>query len=80
MLYVLHRPFHQPDEVPGRVLIPAAVLTLLVPLAAPAFGVGATVVGVALIGASAVVATIAVGLRQQPARDQPHQQPLERRD
>jgi low temperature requirement protein LtrA len=70
MLYVLHRPFRQPDEVPGRVLITAAVLTLLIPLAAPAFGVGATVAGIALIGALAVVATIVVGLRQEPeARD-----------
>ncbi|HEU0206087.1 MAG TPA: low temperature requirement protein A [Pseudolysinimonas sp.] len=67
MLYALHRPFRQPDEVPGRVLIPAAVLTMLIPLAAPAFGVGATVAGVALIGAAVVVATIVVALRRRPA-------------
>jgi len=65
MLYVLHLPFRQPDQVPGRVLISAAVLTLLVPWAAPALGVAATVVGIALIGALAVVATIAIGLRPQ---------------
>jgi low temperature requirement protein LtrA len=68
MLYVLHRPFRQPDEVPGRVLIPAAVVTLLIPLAAPSLGVGATVAGVALVGALAVAATIADGLRRQPGR------------
>ena len=67
MLYVLHRTFRQPDEVPGRVLIPAALLTLLVPLAAPVFGVGAAVAAIALIAAGAVAATIAVGVRQQSA-------------
>jgi low temperature requirement protein LtrA len=65
LLFVLHRPFRQPDEVPGRVLIPAAALTLLVPLAAPSVGVGAAVAAIALIGAIAVAATIAIGLRQQ---------------
>jgi len=64
MLYVLHLPFRQPDQVPGQVLIPAAALTLLVPLAAPVFGVAETVAGVALIGALAVAATIALALRQ----------------
>jgi low temperature requirement protein LtrA len=63
LLYVLHRPFHQPDEVPGRVLIPAAVVTLLIPLAAPGVGVGTTVAAIALVGALAVVATITVGVR-----------------
>jgi len=65
VLYVLHRPFRQPGQVPGRVLIPAAALTLLVPLAAPALGVAETVAGVALIGASAVAATIVLALRQK---------------
>jgi low temperature requirement protein LtrA len=65
MLYVLHRPFRQPDQVPGRVLIPAAALTLLVPLAAPVFGIAETVAGLALIGALAVAATLVVGLRQK---------------
>ena len=53
------------DDDPVLYLAPAAVLTLLVPLAAPAFGVAATVVGIALIAALAVAATIAIGLRQE---------------
>jgi low temperature requirement protein LtrA len=68
MLYVLHRPFRQPDEVPGRVLIPAGAVTLVVPLAAPALGVGATVAAIALVGVLAVVATLALGLRRPEVR------------
>jgi len=67
MLYVLHRPFRQPDEVPGRVLIPAGAVTLLVPLAAPALGVGGTVAAIALVGVLAVVVTLAIGLREGTA-------------
>jgi len=57
--------------VPGRVLIPAALLTLLVPMAAPVFGLAETVAGIALIGALAVAATIAVGLRQRREDPEP---------
>jgi low temperature requirement protein LtrA len=68
MLYVLHRPVRQPDEVPGRVLIPAGAVTLVVPLAAPALGVGATVAAIALVGVLAVVATLALGVRRPEVR------------
>jgi low temperature requirement protein LtrA len=64
VLYVLHRPFHSAGEVPGRVLLPAAVLALLVPLAAPMLGVAGTVVGLAVIGALAVAATLLVQQRR----------------
>lgn len=63
MLYVLHRPFRQHDQVPGRVLIPAAVLMMLVPLAAPALGTGGTVAAIAALAVLAVAATIALESR-----------------
>jgi low temperature requirement protein LtrA len=65
MLYVLHRPFHDPNEVPGRVLIPAAAVALLIPFAGPAIGVAWMVVALALVGALSVAATIAIGVRQK---------------
>ena len=64
LLYVLHRPLVDRAEVPAAVLLPAAVLELLVPLAAPALGVPATVVLIALIAALVVAATIGVGRRR----------------
>jgi low temperature requirement protein LtrA len=64
-LYVLHRPFELVDEeVPGRVLLSAALLALLVPLAAPVLGVTGTVVGLALVGALAVAATLVIKQRR----------------
>jgi low temperature requirement protein LtrA len=66
VLYVLHRPFQVAGEVPARVLVPAAVLALLVPLAGPALGIAGIVVGLALIGALAVVATLLIQ-RQEPS-------------
>jgi low temperature requirement protein LtrA len=61
MLFVLHRPFPTIGQVPGRVLLTAAVASLLVPLVGPTIGVAGMVVALALIGALAVVATIAIG-------------------
>ncbi|HEY4225350.1 MAG TPA: low temperature requirement protein A [Pseudolysinimonas sp.] len=66
VLYVLHRPFGVPGEVPGLVLFPAATLALLTPLAAPVVGIAGTVVGLALVGALAVAATL-LSQRQQPS-------------
>lgn len=65
MLYVLHHPFRVEGEVPGRVLLPAAALALLLPLAASALGVAGTVVGLAVIAALAVVATLAIDQRRR---------------
>lgn len=67
MLFVLHRPFAHPDAVPGRVLIAAAVVVLLVPLAGPAIGVAWMTVAMALIGALTIAATIVIGLREKVA-------------
>ena len=74
VLYVLHRPFQSAGEVPARVLLPAAVLALLLPLAAPVLGVAGTVVGLAVIGALAVAATLLMQRRRaapaaEPASD-----------
>lgn len=64
VMFVLHRPFASRDEVPGRVLITAAALALLLPLAAPAIGIAWMVVALAVVGALSVVATIVIGLRE----------------
>ena len=64
-LFVLHRPFGRDLQVPGRVLIPAASIALLLPLVGPAIGVAWMVVGFSLIGAGAVAATILVGARER---------------
>ena len=58
LLYVLHRPLVDRAEVPARVLFPAAAVTLLLPLAIPAFGVAAMVVAVAVVAAGAVAVTL----------------------
>jgi low temperature requirement protein LtrA len=65
MMFVLHRPFPSAGQVPGRVLVSAGVVSLLVPLLGPTVGVAGMVVSLALIGAAAVVATIAIGVREQ---------------
>ncbi len=67
VLYVLHRPFHAKGAVPGQVLLPAAALALLLPLAAPVTGVVGTGVGLAVVTALAVVATVVIDQRRQPA-------------
>jgi low temperature requirement protein LtrA len=59
LLWVLHRPLVDDAEVPAFVLLPAAALELLVPLAAPQLGVAATVVVLAAIAALVVAATVA---------------------
>ncbi|MEP6842252.1 MAG: low temperature requirement protein A, partial [Pseudolysinimonas sp.] len=64
VMYVLHRPLGDHKQVPGRVLITAAVVALLLPLVGPAIGVAWMVVGFALVGTLAVVATTAIGVRQ----------------
>jgi len=61
LLYVLHRPLVDRAEVPAAVLLPAAALELLAPLAAPALGVPATVVLIALIAAAVVAVTVVIG-------------------
>jgi low temperature requirement protein LtrA len=65
LLDVLHRPLVDRAEVPARVLLPAAGVALLLPLAAPVLGVAATDVGFALLGAAVVGATIAIRARRQ---------------
>jgi low temperature requirement protein LtrA len=65
LLFALHRPLVDRAEVPAAVLMPAAALALLVPLAAPAVGIPATVALIALIAAAVVVVTIAVGQRRR---------------
>ncbi len=60
-LYVVTRPMGDPEQVPGRVLIPVAVVALLVPLAGPVIGAPGVVVALALVGALVVSATIALG-------------------
>lgn len=64
MMFVLHLPFHRDGQVPGRVLITAAALAVLLPLAGPAIGVPWMVVGFAAIGSLSVAATIVIGVRQ----------------
>ncbi|HEY4152998.1 MAG TPA: low temperature requirement protein A, partial [Pseudolysinimonas sp.] len=59
MMFVLHRPFPSAGQVPGRVLITAAVVALLIPFAGPTIGVAGMVVALALVGGLSVVATIA---------------------
>ena len=65
LLYVLHRPFEDRSEVPVGVLLPAAALVLLAPLAAPVVGVPGVVVLIALIAALVVVGTIALEQRRR---------------
>jgi low temperature requirement protein LtrA len=60
LLYVVHRPLVDVAEVPGFVVLPAAALEVLAPLAAPALGVAATVVVIAAVAALVVVATVLV--------------------
>jgi low temperature requirement protein LtrA len=60
LLYVLHRPLVDQPEVPARVVLPAAVATLLLPLAIPAFGVAAMVVALAVLSALVVAVTLAL--------------------
>ncbi len=67
LLYVLHRPFQDRSEVPVGVLLPAAVLELLAPLAAPAIGVPGVIVLVALVAAAVVVGTLAAVRRRSEA-------------
>jgi low temperature requirement protein LtrA len=67
MLYVVHRPFRHADAVPGRVLLAAAAVALLIPLAGPAIGVAWMTVGMALVGALAIAATIVIGERGKVA-------------
>ena len=69
LLYVLHRPLVDRAEVPAGVLLPAAVLELLAPLASPALGVPATVVVIAVVAALVVAATIALGRRSGQGSD-----------
>jgi low temperature requirement protein LtrA len=64
-MYLLHRPFGSDFQVPGRVLITASVVALLVPLTGPTVGVAWMVVAFAALGAAAVVATIVIGVRAQ---------------
>jgi len=61
LLYVLHRPLVDQPEVPARVLFPAAVVTLALPLAIPAFGVAAMVMALAALSALVVAVTLALG-------------------
>jgi low temperature requirement protein LtrA len=65
VMFVLHRPFGLRDAVPGRVLVPAAVLVLLIPLASSALGLAGMVVAIATVAALAVVGTIAIGVRER---------------
>jgi low temperature requirement protein LtrA len=58
LLYVLHRPLVDRAEVPAVVLLPAAALELLAPLAAPQLGVAGTVVVISGIAAFVVAATV----------------------
>ncbi len=68
LLYVLHRPLVDESEVPGRVLLPATLLVLLIPLAAPVLGALGTVVALAFVGGLVVAGTTAVvQLRQRGA-------------
>ncbi len=67
LLYVLHRPLVDDSEVPGRVVLPAAALALIIPVAAPVVGVPGTVALVAVDGALVVVGTIVVGRARQRA-------------
>jgi len=60
LLYVLHRPLVDRPEVPARVLFPAAVATLVLPLAVPAFGVAAMVMALAALSALVVAVTLAL--------------------
>ena len=69
LLYVLHRPLVDRAEVPATVLLPAAALELLVPLAAPAVGTTGTVALIAVIAALVVAATIALGRRSGQGSD-----------
>lgn len=65
LLYLLHRPLLERSAIPGRLLIPAAVLALVTPWAAPAIGVVGDVVALALLGALVVAATLVVGWRRR---------------
>ncbi len=78
-MFVLHRPFPTTGQVPGRVLITAAAASLLVPLLGPTIGIAWMVVALALIGALAVVATIAIG-EHDKAAVRSVQHPAETRD
>jgi low temperature requirement protein LtrA len=73
LLYVLHRPLVDEAEVPGRVLLPAAALTLLLPLTTPALGVAGMVVALAVLAALVVV--VAVLMRQRRAGDEAAEHP-----
>lgn len=64
LLYVLHRPLVDRPEVPGRVLLPAAVITLLLPLATPVLWVTGMVVALAAL--TALVVIVAILMRQSP--------------
>ena len=64
LLWALHRPLLERQEVPGPVLLPAAAVVLLIPAAAPVLGVAGMVVAFAVVGALVVAATIAIGVHR----------------
>ena len=68
VLYLLQRPFSAGGNVPGRVLLPAAAVALISPLAAPVIGVAGEVVALALLGALVVVSTLAIGVARTQRR------------
>jgi len=57
LLWVLHLPFSRVAEIPPWLLLPAAVLLLVAPLAAGAIGVAGVVVTIALVVAAVVAGT-----------------------
>lgn len=65
MVWVVHLPFSELATVPARVLLPAAALVLLIPLAVRAIGLPGVVVGIS----AAVVAVIVMSIRTLASRN-----------
>lgn len=61
LVWVLHRPLVERPSVPAVAVLPAAAAALLLPLATPALGLAGVVVGLALVIALAVTATLVSG-------------------
>jgi low temperature requirement protein LtrA len=66
LIWVLNRPLPTESAVPGVLVVPAAVLVLLVPLATGAIGVAGVLVGIALVLAATIAVTVVRGARPGP--------------